>query len=138
MIKLLKDRFDNGEDFDLKESSADAQSVASLMKLFLRELPESLFTEQLDLQFMVAGELPEVNDRVQHLAFLVSQLPVANYALLSTVMAHLKRVEALNSENKMTIRNLGIVFVPTLRIGATVFTLLITHHDSIFTVVPDF
>jgi len=34
--------------------------------------------------------------------------------------------------NKMTVRNLGIVFSPTLQIPAFVFTLFMQEYDRIF------
>jgi RalA-binding protein 1 len=38
--------------------------------------------------------------------------------------------------NKMTVRNIGIVFAPTLNIPAPVFSIFLTEYDSIFNNAP--
>ena len=133
MMKLLKDRFDNGEDLSVKEVGPDIHSVSGIMKQFLRDLPEIIVTPALEEPFIAAGDLQDPNEKLARVRDLVTQLPPPNYAVLRALMDHLRRVESLNKENKMTLRNLGIVFVPTLRIPSAVFTLFISHFESVFT-----
>lgn len=47
-------------------------------------------------------------------------------------------IEIVNNSdvNKMTVRNVGIVFAPTLNIPAPVFSMFLTDYDSIFDDVP--
>ncbi|RKP22253.1 Rho GTPase activation protein, partial [Syncephalis pseudoplumigaleata] len=75
--------------------------------------------------------------RINELGKLVSQLPVANYILLRTLIAHLIRIVRKSDINKMTIRNVGIVFSPTLNIPAGVFALFMAQFDYIFFVDAD-
>ncbi|RKP05246.1 Rho GTPase activation protein, partial [Thamnocephalis sphaerospora] len=75
--------------------------------------------------------------RVNELGRLVSHLPVANYTLLRALVAHLIRIVHKSEVNKMTIRNVGIVFSPTLGIPAGVFTLFMAQFDYIFFVDAD-
>ncbi|KAG5457170.1 MAG: hypothetical protein BJ554DRAFT_2888, partial [Olpidium bornovanus] len=77
-------------------------------------------------------DLTDRQDRLTKLAQLVSQLPLANYTLLRVLIAHLINVVAHSSENKMTARNIGIVFSPTLGIPAGLFALMMTHFEHVF------
>lgn len=54
VIKGLRDRFNNEGDFDFMadESYYDVHAVASLLKLYLRELPSSVLTRELHLDFL--------------------------------------------------------------------------------------
>jgi hypothetical protein len=62
----------------------------------------------------------------------VSLLPNSNYSLLRVLIAHLIRIVQHAEYNKMTLRNVSIVFAPTLSIPSFVFTLLMKEFDSIF------
>jgi RalA-binding protein 1 len=70
--------------------------------------------------------------RVAELARLVSELPPPNYALLRSLTAHLILIVKHSSTNKMTLRNIGIVFSPTLGIPAGIFSELVSHFGAIF------
>jgi hypothetical protein len=63
---------------------------------------------------------------------LVASLPEANYTLLRALTAHLIEIVDNADVNKMTARNVGIVFSPTLGIPAGVFALLMSDFDQIF------
>ena len=66
------------------------------------------------------------------LSRLVSELPPPNYALLRALTAHLILIVKNSSINKMTLRNIGIVFSPTLGIPAGIFSELVSHFGAIF------
>jgi RalA-binding protein 1 len=66
------------------------------------------------------------------LARLVSDLPPPNYALLRSLTAHLILIVKHSHINKMTLRNIGIVFSPTLGIPAGIFSELVSHFGAIF------
>jgi RalA-binding protein 1 len=63
---------------------------------------------------------------------LVSDLPPPNYALLRSLTAHLILIVKHSDVNKMTLRNIGIVFSPTLGIPAGIFSELVTNFGAIF------
>lgn len=65
---------------------------------------------------------------------LVCALPLANYTLLRTLTAHLIRIVEKSDINKMTLRNIGIVFVPTLAVPAGVFSLMVVEFEYVFCV----
>lgn len=79
----------------------------------------------------------DANERVSELASLISQLPLANYSLLRALTAHLILIVQNANVNKMTMRNVGIVFSPTLGIPAGVFSLMLGEFNKVFSVEPD-
>ncbi|KAG0052722.1 hypothetical protein BGZ83_002191 [Gryganskiella cystojenkinii] len=134
VIKNLKDRFNHDGDVPLLASDEyyDIHAVAGLLKLFLRDLPSSVLTRELHKDFLQVIELSKREDRVDELTRLVSVLPEANYTLLRALTAHLIEIVENADVNKMTARNVGIVFSPTLGIPAGVFSLLMSDFDHIF------
>lgn len=61
VIKGLRDRFNNEGDFDFlaEDNYYDVHAVASLLKLYLRDLPSSVLTRELHLDFLhVLGKQP--------------------------------------------------------------------------------
>lgn len=68
---------------------------------------------------------------------LISQLPIANYSLLRALTAHLILIVQNSNVNKMTMRNVGIVFSPTLGIPAGVFSLMLGEFNRVFNVNGD-
>lgn len=84
------------------------------------------------MDFLHTIDLLDRRDRVNELGRLVSMLPLANYTLLRALTAHLIRVVQNSDVNKMTMRNVGIVFSPTLGIPAGIFNLFLSEFDYIF------
>ncbi|XP_045491359.1 rho GTPase-activating protein 23 isoform X4 [Colias croceus] len=90
---------------------ADVHVASSLLKAYLRRLPDPLLTAELYPAFIEADRSAE---RAQALRRLVRALPGAHYATLHYLVRHLRRVAAHAPANKMEPRNLAIVFGPTL------------------------
>jgi RalA-binding protein 1 len=76
-------------------------------------------------------------ERIRELSHLIAALPIANYSLLRALTAHLILVVQNSSVNKMTMRNVGIVFSPTLGIPAGVFSLMLGEFNRVFNVDAD-
>lgn len=100
--------------------------------MWLRELPENIFTEALLGDFLKSNESADRQTRVSEVGKLVSFLPLVNYTLLRSLCAHLIRVIEHSEENKMTLRNISIVFSATLGIPSSIFNLLLVDFDYIF------
>ncbi|ORY21335.1 hypothetical protein BCR39DRAFT_474567 [Naematelia encephala] len=134
VIKGLKERFDVDGDVNLRaiDDHWDPHAIAGLLKTYLRELPASLLTRELHPRFLAVMDLIESSARVSELSRLVSELPPPNYALLRALTAHLILIVRNASLNKMTLRNIGIVFSPTLGIPAGIFSELVSHFGAIF------
>lgn len=106
-IRSLKERFDAEGDIDLfatEEQFHDIHTVASLLKLYFRELPTNILTREALPEFLKAQDL-EGEIRYQALNVLVNRLPRANREVLDRLSAFLKQVVENESVNKMTIRN---------------------------------
>ncbi|KAJ1949586.1 Rho GTPase activating protein, partial [Dispira parvispora] len=133
-IKSLRQKFDTDGDFNILKSNQyhDVHAVAGLLKLYLRELPTSVLTPELHPQFMKIIDYNDRRSRVKELGRLVSILPLPNYTLLRALTAHLIRIVRKAEINKMTLRNVGIVFSPSLGIPAGVFNLLILEFKYVF------
>lgn len=73
-------------------------------------------------------------ERIKELTLLIASLPIANYSLLRALTAHLILIVQNANVNKMTMRNVGIVFSPTLGIPAGVFSLMLGEFKRVFNV----
>ncbi|KAH9987508.1 GTPase activating protein [Russula vinacea] len=116
-VTRLKEKLDKDletTNLDADEWSSDISNVTSVLKLWLRELPEPLLTMQLHQGFLDAAKIE--NDRLRHIRLheRVNDLPDANYATLKYFMGHLHKIVQYEAQNSMSIGNLAIVFGPTL------------------------
>lgn len=139
VIKQLRERFNTEGDVNLvtDEQYYDIHAVASLLKLYLRELPTTILTRDLHMEFL---QTMEIQDRVQKLASLnelALRLPLANATLLKYLIAFLIKIINNSDMNKMTVRNVGIVFSPTLNIPAPVFAMFLQNYEPIFGIAPE-
>ncbi|KAJ5626025.1 hypothetical protein N7510_002334 [Penicillium lagena] len=134
VIKALKERFNTEGDIDFLAGDQyyDVHAVASLFKQYLRELPTTVLTRELHLDFLRVLELDEKQKKLAAFNSLVHRLPSANLTLLSALSQFLIEIVNNSDVNKMTVRNVGIVFAPTLNIPAPVFSMFLTDYDSIF------
>ena len=138
VIKQLKERFNNEGDINLVTDPQyhDIHAVASLLKMYLRELPNTILTSDLRLEFIGVTEMTNVNDKIAALSELVQRLPQANATLLKYLIAFLIKIISHADSNKMTVRNVGIVFSPTLNIPAPVFAMFLQQYEPIFGIEP--
>ena len=92
----------------------DVNVVSSLLKSFFRKLPDPVFCAELYRDFIESSKIEDASLRLSALKKLVQQLPEVHYKTLRHVMKHLCRVVEHSDVNKMEVRNLAIVFGPTL------------------------
>lgn len=111
-INAMKDAFDSGKVPDLEEAQ-DSHVVGSLLKLYLRELPEPLCTYDLYDGFVAACN-KERDAMVFDMKYLFTQLPMSNRLVIQRLVKFLGRVGALESKNKMSVVNLATVFGPNI------------------------
>ncbi|QDS72797.1 hypothetical protein FKW77_006184 [Venturia effusa] len=133
LIKALRERFNNEGDVRLLEAEYyDVHAVASLLKLYLRELPSSVLTREHHIDFLKVLEMEDRSKRVAASNVLVHQLPPANLELLSNLCSYLADIANTADVNKMNVRNVAIVFAPTLNIPAPLIQLFLTDYSGIF------
>lgn len=118
-IKRLKHEFDCHADISFETfTSTDIQhgiqvaDVASLLKLFLRELPEPIIPAE------TAKKLAAASITTEELrAILSTEIGPYEFYLLSILFTHLTLVDSRSSNNKMDISNLAIVFCSSSNLG---------------------
>ncbi|XP_033985306.1 protein FAM13A isoform X4 [Trematomus bernacchii] len=112
-VETLKQRLESGEDVDLL-SEADSCTVASLLKRFLRDLPQGLVDST--VQQALIQHHQESGDDVSwsDMRDLLQQLPDVHYSLLRYLCHFLTIVESKHEENRMTAHNLATVFGPSV------------------------
>jgi RalA-binding protein 1 len=123
LIQQVQRMADKGQEIDF--TALDPYTVASVLKLWIRELPEPLLTERLISQFLSSDDLDD-------LANLIWQLPNPNKNALKILMFHLNRVAAHSKENKMTLSNLEVVFSPTIGFGSSLFITMVEECKYLF------
>jgi len=131
-LKELRDRFDSGTDVDLKQRNCDPHCAAGLLKSYLREIPEPILTNKLKMDFFSSTNIEDKTERINEIARLIASLPACNLDLLQMIMEHLNNVLQYEEHNKMNVRNIGIVFSPTLQIPAAVFSILMSDFTHVF------
>jgi hypothetical protein len=130
-VKTKSMRFANSiieHDIDLlsEEELYDINTISSLFKSWLRDLPDEVFPKS--LQHKIAATVPNLNEQPgapELLKTELSQLPPFNYYLLFAVTAHITMLLNASKENKMTFHNLCVCFMPALKMDLPCFQWLI-------------
>ncbi|XP_067402833.1 rho GTPase-activating protein 18 [Emydura macquarii macquarii] len=94
--------------------SVKQHDAASLLKLFIRELPQPLLTVEYLKAFQDVQNLPTRKHQLQALNLLVLLLPEANRDTLKILLEFLQRVIDCRDKNKMTLNNVAMVMAPNL------------------------
>ena len=99
--------------------SVDVHTVGSLLKAYLREMPESLvppslYQRAMNCAIRYSGATSDDARRVEldGLRKLLEELPNANYATLAYICRFLHRLAANAEKTKMDAHNLALVFGP--------------------------
>lgn len=120
-IQEMKRLMDSGD--TIAWATYDIHSVANLLKVFLRELPEPLFTFRFfdrwmnAIKFSPASEASSEasNLRMDYILALLSSLPRPNKNLLRYLFSFLNELAINTSETtKMNAHNLAVVLGPNL------------------------
>lgn len=124
-VKHWQRRFDTELDIDLFDvpDLYDINTIGSLFKAWLRELPDELFPKA--TQDMIAEKCEGATTAPQMLKDELSKLPPYNYYLLFAITCHLNLLHSYVDQNKMDYRNLCICFQPCMKIDAFCFQFLV-------------
>nr|XP_020649211.1 ralA-binding protein 1 isoform X7 [Pogona vitticeps] len=112
-VDELKAAYDREESPNLEEY--EPNTVASLLKQYLRELPENLLTKELMPRFEDACGKTVEAEKLQECQRLLKELPECNFLLISWLIVHMDHVIAKELETKMNIQNISIVLSPTVQ-----------------------
>ncbi|KAM9273640.1 LOW QUALITY PROTEIN: protein FAM13C, partial [Morus bassanus] len=157
-IKELKQKYNQGEKVDLI-NDGDVDSVASLPKLFLKELPVAAFPDNIcfgllktfrGIIYIITFLPPPPNkihttECIENLRQLLSCLPKAHQNFLWFLSTFLLKVATYSAVNFMTLENLAIVYGPALfripvsalaceeqRLYDGLLLYLLQHHEMLF------
>ncbi|KAI9025289.1 Rho GTPase activation protein [Phycomyces nitens] len=113
-LRTIKDAFNRGESVDLGQCGVEVS--ASLLKVFIRELPEPLISIE---TVQDIGFIPESysTDQIEFVKAKIEPTYVKKpfeAALLKYLLAFLRDVSENSDKNLMTIHNLAVVFTPNL------------------------
>lgn len=152
-VKQFRDAFDAGERPSFP-SDTDVHTVASLLKLYLRELPQPVvpwtqYQDFLDCTNMLDSSSTEGWEKLDK---QIALLPRINYNLLSYVCRFLFEVQLHSNVNKMNVENLATVMginllKPQIEDPITVMkatpqiqklmTVMIRQHETLFPLSKD-
>uniref|UniRef100_A0A671L337 RalA-binding protein 1-like n=1 Tax=Sinocyclocheilus anshuiensis TaxID=1608454 RepID=A0A671L337_9TELE len=129
-VDELKAAYDREECPCLEEY--DPHTVASLLKQYLRELPDNLMCKELAPRFEEACGRPSEAEKLQEFQRLLGEVPAGSRILLAWLITHMDHVIARETDTKMNIQNISIVLNPTVQIGNRVLYVFFTHVRELF------
>lgn len=113
-VKDITQMFNKGLSVYYKNPE-DIHCAAVILKRFLRELPEPILTFKLYDTIIQSTMIPDETEKLKQMwCILHHELPEENYVLLKFLMQFLNEVQKHSNVNKMTAKNLAIVFGPNL------------------------
>lgn len=120
-IRELKDLYHKSKTGHVSQeilASKGVATVAALLKLFFRELPEPLLTYEMYDMFLAVSSIPVSEEtlytRIQTLRKIISYLPSHNALVLVHLISLLHDISKESDLNKMTFGNLAVCFAPNL------------------------
>nr|XP_022318829.1 rho GTPase-activating protein 24-like isoform X2 [Crassostrea virginica] len=121
LIKELKERFDSAERVVFDSEEVDVHTVASLLKLYLRELPQSVIPADyyqkfmnIALRFQSAQTPDDKHKAIFDLRENITDIPADNFNVLAFLCKFLALVSRNSEVNKMTVLNIATVFGPNI------------------------
>lgn len=113
LVLEMKRSYDQGIPVHLS-AVENPHNIACLLKLYLRELPQPLFTFEFYDCFIAADSIKDEESRFQCLKTVLNLLPIGNRLIAQKLLGYLSKVAKNSPVNKMSSTNIAIVFAPTL------------------------
>lgn len=152
-INNIKEQFEKGLDpLAHQNDSSDINSIAAVLKLYLRELKEPLIAQIVHPQFLACFVSVESQAQlIQHIQHYLKNIPALIHGVIQYLFSFLHRLSLHSADNMMDAHNLAICFGPTLvpmappgfdqvlyQNQVNLFIKhLILHYDQIFEVTSD-
>uniref|UniRef100_A0A8C1SX16 Myosin IXAb n=1 Tax=Cyprinus carpio TaxID=7962 RepID=A0A8C1SX16_CYPCA len=109
--KELKQGLDTG---DVNLDDYNIHVIASVLKQWLRDLPNPLMTFELYEEFLRAMGLQDKREVVQGVYSVIDQLSRTHLSTLERLIFHLVRISFQEETNRMSANALAIVFAPCI------------------------
>ncbi|XP_066985968.1 ralA-binding protein 1-like isoform X3 [Macrobrachium rosenbergii] len=129
-VQQLRRQYNSGEPVRLADQ--EPHVVASLLKQYLRELPEPVLTVDMMPHFEDVAMIPNPGERAEAMRQLIDRLPTANRLLVQYMFKHMGHIIAREHDTKMTYQNVSIVLSPTMQISHRVLNVLFLNHTYLF------
>uniref|UniRef100_A0A5S6Q6Q6 Rho-GAP domain-containing protein n=1 Tax=Trichuris muris TaxID=70415 RepID=A0A5S6Q6Q6_TRIMR len=114
-------------------SFSDAHQAACLLKMFIRELPEPLFTWTLLSKFEESvTTCRSIAECLGRLSELIERLPKPNKYFLAYFFLHLQGIMQKSDENKMTLANLGVLLQPLFNVSPALLNVFMQNPRLLF------
>ncbi|KAG8823943.1 hypothetical protein FRC19_002817 [Serendipita sp. 401] len=102
-------------DFHFDRTKDDVHTVAALLKLYLRELPEPVFKFPMSERFEYTKDRDRyLSNNLAMIRSKIRRLPAIHQSTLRAMLEHLAKVAANQKSNKMDAKNLAVVFGPVI------------------------
>jgi hypothetical protein len=113
IVNDYKVKFDKGKEVVL-EPSLDPHIVSGILKLWLCELPNPLFTFELYDSFIAAGATENPDLRLYRISEVLRLLPPANKNITMNIIDLMTKIDEQREINHMPASNLAIIFASVL------------------------
>ncbi|XP_004529589.1 uncharacterized protein LOC101459354 isoform X2 [Ceratitis capitata] len=113
ILKLLAAFRADAFNVEITRNEYNEHDVANVLKRFMRDLPERLMGK-LSESFMCVTELTKSAEKIQAYKELLARLSVIERETLKKIVGHLAFISSQKSKNKMSTKNLTMIWGPTL------------------------
>lgn len=165
-VRQLREDFDQGTNLELDDDVCP-HDVATLLKEYLRDLPEPLLCRRLYQPFVNTQKIRNRRLQFEAISYLVQVLPVSHRDTLHYILKFLAKVarfaddvkspsgEVIAEGNKMDSNNLATVFAPNILHNAVagqvtseqevderldvinVIRIMIDHYEEMYRISPE-
>lgn len=112
-ITSLIEQDESSFQFDMERE--DPVLVSSILKLYLRQLPEPVMALRWEERIRYTHEREEhIKNGFSNFKSRIRRMPPIHQATLRVLLMHLSYVASYSEENKMNITNLAVVFSPVI------------------------
>ncbi|KAG2208650.1 hypothetical protein INT47_007748 [Mucor saturninus] len=107
-VRELQEAFNENKNPKLSQYQ-DIHVIATLLKLYFRELASPLISNDFILPPSLSSQ-----ERLNKTYALLHNMPIEPYCTIKFLVQHLKKIHQNHAINKMTSKNIAVVFGPTL------------------------
>eukprot|EP01101_Sappina_pedata_P012566 TRINITY_DN8682_c0_g1_i1.p1 TRINITY_DN8682_c0_g1~~TRINITY_DN8682_c0_g1_i1.p1 ORF type:complete len:324 (+),score=80.72 TRINITY_DN8682_c0_g1_i1:242-1213(+) len=126
-INSMKESLDRGKNVYYLDQT-DLHSVAELLKMWFRDLPDPVLTYDLHQDFIETAKLENTAQRIAATKQVIDNLPFYNKCVFQHMAKLLRHVADHSATTKMTASNLGLIFGPSL-LSVKMTTLTVLTKD---------
>lgn len=132
----LQQQIDAGEYDTVAATRIACEDAASVLKLYIRKLPESIVSADLEsivsIEFHEKDPLLFTDEQLAKFDELLNSMDVAHYCFLYLLSEYLSNITKLCARNLMNMNNIKRVLAPTLVHGVLVLEICTLNFSRLF------